>query len=217
MRHSEQGRAGEGEGEPISNSSFEQFCYPIIYIYVITIFIFLLTQQQKTALMRNNSALQSVTLRTKSELSETHLNSPKIPSFFINLYICRALSPSPHPSIPNACYFPLTNFSSILHYQTTPSYSWLYSSYSNYISFLFYFLCQLFSKNVFHSSRSARASKFSHLPFRQLSTVPAGIPTWALQSYPVQECVHQQHYRVSSQFHWPAATILYCNFYYTSI
>lgn len=63
---------------------------------------------------------------------------------------------------------------------------------------LFYLLyLQLIS---FHSSRNARASKFSHLPFGQLPTVPAGISPWSLQPIPVQECLHKQHYRVSLIF-----------------
>lgn len=54
-------------------------------------FYLLLTQQQKTALMRNNSALQNVTLRTKSELSETH-SSLNLLTFVV------PYPPPPHPT-----------------------------------------------------------------------------------------------------------------------
>lgn len=130
------------------------------------------SQQQKTALMRNNSALQNVTLRTRSKnFSETH--------------IC-------------TCYVQLVILLSFIFFQPLCLFS--YSTSFCSLSLLCCVLFLTYENLLFHSSRNAWASKFSHLSFWKLPTVPAGIPPWSLQPNSVQKCVHQQHCRVSLTF-----------------
>lgn len=170
----------------------------------------LLTQQQKTALMRNNSALQNVTLRTKSEnFCDTLIQCMNMfPCVYFLVLLLLVFFVS--SSFLSACYS-LSKCSSLFYYQTpllppTPVcftfflhrlHKSLYSSSPSYISFPWSPPYVLTLSATFSSSRNAWASKFSHLPFWQLPTVPARIPSWSVQPIPVQECLHQQHCRVS--------------------
>ncbi len=146
--------------------------------------------------MRNNSALQNVTLRTKSEnFSYTHIQYLNIFSLLLLPQLVFLLPFLFCSSSFSVCYSPLPQnvlFFIIKLFSLLPPICfifllnmlfWLSSYYSSssYISFPCHSRSLSFSPLpatyfLFHSSRNARASKFSHLPFRQLPTVPAGIP-----------------------------------------
>ena len=173
---------------------------PIMYVF---------TQQQKMALTRNNSALQNVTLRTKSEsLSYIHIFTllPRPQQFLLipfrllwssSVFTC-------YSHLLKIFYSLLSNFPSsscCSIFLLNPLFSPLFNipfPWHHSLCFSFSSTCHLIFK--LHSSRNARASKFSHLPFRQLPTDPHGIPPWSLRPVPVQECLHQQHCGVSLTF-----------------